>query len=253
MIYAAIAFIPFFLSWGSFLNVVAYRLVHNGSLLAPRSYCPHCRHTLSWNDLIPVISWLWLKGACRYCQKPISFLYPFIELLTACIMSLLVAFGQPYYIFAYFIFFSALIVTIRSDLQTMLISRYVSLFLVPLGILFSVFNLLPITPLESIVGALVGYGLLYCIGKIFYWITHKEGMGQGDIDLLAFIGSFVGAYGCWMTLLLGSLTGSVIGVIYTLIAKPGKFFKIPFGPFLALGAIIYVLCKEQLLLLFFVH
>lgn len=250
MIYAAIALIPFFLCWGSFLNVVAYRLVHNGSLIAPRSYCPHCRHTLAWNDLIPVISWLWLNGACRYCKQPITFLYPFIELLTACIMSLLVAYSNPHYIFAYFLFFSALIVTIRSDLQTMLISRYVSLFLVPLGILLSAFNLLPITPLESITGTLVGFGLLYSIGKIFYWITHKEGMGQGDIDLLAFIGSFVGLYGCWMTLLIGSLAGSAIGIAYTIIAKPGNYFKIPFGPFLALGAIIYVLCKEHLIHLF---
>jgi len=251
MILVVIALIPFFLCWGSFLNVVAYRLIHTVSFIVPRLYCPHCRHTLAWYDLIPVISWLLLKGTCRYCKQSITFLYPFIELLTVLILSLLVLYSEPDYLFSYFLFFSALIVTIASDLRTMLISRYVSLFLVPLGFLLSAFNMLPITLPESIAGALMGFGLLYLIGKIFFGITHKEGMGQGDIDLLAFIGSFVGPYGCWMTLLLGSLAGSIIGILYSLIAKPGKYFKIPFGPFLALGAILFVLCKPWLLTLFF--
>ncbi|MCX5922679.1 MAG: prepilin peptidase [Candidatus Dependentiae bacterium] len=247
MIHTAFFMIPLFLCWGSFLNVVAYRLIHNGSLLRPRSYCPHCRRTLAWYDLIPVLSWLLLKGSCRYCKKSISFLYPLIELVTALSMTMLTIYVPWDYFLGYFIFFSALIVTIRTDLEFMLVSRFVSLFLVPLGILLSFFNLLPLSLCESALGALIGYGILAGIARTFFILTKKEGLGQGDVDLLAFIGSFTGIYGCWISLLIGSLAGSVIGITYMAFFKPNKSFKIPFGPFLALGAMIFVLFGPSLM------
>jgi len=246
MIAVVIALIPFFLCWGSFLNVVAYRLIHEVSFIRPRSYCPHCRHNLAWYDLLPVVSWIMLKGRCRYCHAPITFLYPLIEILTALIMILLVTFVPYHYMFAYFIFFSALIITIRSDLETMLISRFVSLYLVPLGFLFSALGMLPLSLTESILGALIGWSLLYLTDKLFFLITKKEGLGQGDIDLLTFIGSFVGIYGCWITLLASSLIGSILGGMYMIITGSGRMVKIPFGPFLALGALISVLFKSYI-------
>jgi len=276
----------FGLIWGSFLNVIAYRLIQEQSL-GGRSVCPHCNHQLTWYDNIPLISWLALRGKCRTCAQPISFLYPFIELLTGVLFVLLFKKlaascprefvrpeiadqiceawekvnpisvrpesieGHPLnFIFPYFIFFSALIVTIRTDLEFMLISRYMTLFLVPVGIAFSALGFLPISPLESILCALGGYLLFYAIAQAFYWFTGREGMGQGDLDLIAFIGAFTGLMGVWMTILIGSILGSVSSAIYLLASGHERSTHIPFGPFLAFGAICYVLFAEQLVRLF---
>lgn len=210
----------------------------------PRSSCPHCHHQLPWYDLIPVISWVVLKGSCRSCKKPISLLYPCIELLTVVLMMALYCTVPFHYFPAYFLFFSALIVTIRSDMETMLISRYVTLFLVPLGLLFSLVGLLPISLLDSITGAFLGYFFLWAMARGFYRLTHKHGIGQGDLELLSFIGSFLGVLGCWASLLLGAVIGSLVGVGYIAVTRSSHSVKIPFGPFLALGAISYVLFQD---------
>jgi leader peptidase (prepilin peptidase) / N-methyltransferase len=239
--------IPLLLCWGSFLNVVAYRIIRGENIVRPRSHCPKCHHQIAWYDNIPVISWLALCGKCRHCKKPISWLYPAIELFTtATLLALFIAIPIAY-IFAYFIFFSALIVTIRSDIETMLISRFFTLFLIPLGLLFSLIGLLPITGLESILSAIAGYGFLYLFAELFRLLTHKEGMGQGDLELLAFIGSFTGIAGCWFSLMIGSITGSLFGLFSIIVLHKTKTTKIPFGPFLAIGAMTYVLFSQQLL------
>lgn len=244
-------FIPFFLIWGSFLNVIAYRLVNDVSFKKHRSFCPKCNKILAWYDLIPIVSWLFLKGHCRYCKQNISFLYPAIELFSAIIFYLLfLNISFPYSI-SYFVFFSALIITIRTDIETMLISRYVTLFLIPLAVIFSIFNLLPISPLKIFFGTLFGYFLLYFISKTFFLFTKKEGIGQGDIELLALIGAFTGIIGCWISLLLGSILGSIFGIILILLKKQNFQTRIPFGPFLAIGSMIYVLYQDQILYLIF--
>jgi leader peptidase (prepilin peptidase)/N-methyltransferase len=243
-------FVPIFLCWGSFLNVWAYRLVRSQSVIFPRSYCPSCGHGLAWYDLIPVVSFIMLAGKCRYCATPISFLYPCIEIFTACVMSLLVMNIQFCYIPAYFVFFSALIVTIRSDIETMLISRYVTLFFVPYGLFCSAFGLLPIQVTESMVGFLLGYGVLYSVNYVVLKWTGKRGIGQGDLDLLAFIGVFTGPMGCWISLLIGSVSGSCVGIVYMLYTGASRSSKIPFGPFLAIGAIVFVLWGSNILELF---
>lgn len=236
------------LCWGSFLNVVAHRLVTEKNFFGARSRCPHCNHIIAWYDNIPVISYLVLRGSCRTCKRHISLLYPFIEILTT--LSLLtLAFLPPTTHFAYFILFSALIVSIRSDIETMLISRFVTLFLIPLGVLFAWSGLLPITVVDSIAGALLGYGFLYTVSKIFFWLTGKEGIGQGDLELLAFIGSFVGFVGCWVTLFIGAIIGSIVGTLYITLSGSSRAIKIPFGPFLAFGAMMYILFQEKLLTL----
>ena len=153
----------------------------------------------------------------------------------------------PHYFSAYFIFFSALMVSVRSDLETMLISRYVSFFLIPVGFLVSGLGLLPINLTQSIIGALGGYALLWGTEKLFFLFTRKEGIGQGDVELLAFIGSFTGIAGAWLSLLIGSLAGSLIGISYIALTKSSKNAKIPFGPFLALGAACYLFFSEPLL------
>lgn len=242
-----IALIALLLCWGSFLNVVGHRLITNESIITPRSHCPHCKTTLAWYDLIPLLSWIWLCGRCRSCHEPISHLYPFIELLTVLVGVLLFIHVPSPYWFAYFIFFSALIVSIRTDLEHMLISQYMNLYLIPISILFCIFNMLPLTPQDSILGAVCGYLFLYLLSYIFRTLTGKECIGDGDLDLLAYIGSCTGIIGCWLSLTIGSLIGSCIGIAYLACTQQTQGTRIPFGPFLATGAIIYVLFQNEIL------
>lgn len=237
------------LCWGSFLNVVAYRLI-KGESLGGRSRCIHCKHSIAWYDTLPIISYLVLQGRCRTCHQPISLLYPGIELLTALSMTLLYYIREPDYFFAYFLFFSALIITIRTDLETMLISRYTTLLLIPVGALFSWVDYMPLIPLDSIMGAAIGYVSLWLISALFYACTGKQGIGEGDFELLAFIGSFTGIFGVWASLMIGSITGSIIGITYLYASGTlQRHAKIPFGPFLALGALIYVLWEDYIALM----
>ena len=121
------------LIWGSFLNVVAYRWMQNKSIITPRSYCPYCEKAIAWYDNIPVLSWLILHGTCRSCQQPISWLYPFIELVTAISLIALYLSVPTIYLPAYALFFSALIIIIRTDLEHMLIMQAMTLYLIPVA------------------------------------------------------------------------------------------------------------------------
>jgi leader peptidase (prepilin peptidase)/N-methyltransferase len=189
-----------------------------------------------------------VRGRCRYCSSPISWLYPCIELLTAAILTLAYYLLPTIYFPAYFIFISALIVTIRSDVETMLISRYVTLLLVPAGYACAAIGLLPITLQESIFGSLIGSLFLFCFARLFYYITGKEGLGQGDSDLMALIGAFLGPIACWLSLLIGSTVGSIFGIGYLLLTKQARSnMKVPFGPFLALGALVVLFLYDFLI------
>jgi len=245
--------IPFFLCWGSFLNVIAYRLILDQSIITPRSSCPCCSALIAWYDNIPVLSWFLLNGKCRSCKQPISFLYPFIELLTAIMLSLLYMYISVQYFFGYFVFFSALIVTIRTDIETMLILRQATTFLVPVGIFMSAHNMLPLTLRESISGALFGYCFLLIVSKVFKYLRNIDGIGDGDFDLLLFIGSFTGIVGCWMSITIGSILGSLYGICTLVLSHRNKNItdylqttKIPFGPFLAFGALIFTFIQKQI-------
>jgi leader peptidase (prepilin peptidase) / N-methyltransferase len=242
--HGALLLVPAWLCWGSFLNVVAYRILHNQNIVTPRSRCPCCEHVLAWYDLVPIASWIFLRGSCRYCYRQISKLYPFIETLTALVMTLLFILSPTQFIPAYFIFFSALIVSIRSDLETMLISQYMTLFIIPIGITCSYFGLLPISFWQSISGTIFGYLFLWSIARLFLWATSKRGMGDGDFELLALIGSFLGISGAWYSLMIGSIIGSIAGLIMIWHGKANQSTKIPFGPFLAGAAILITLSRQ---------
>jgi leader peptidase (prepilin peptidase) / N-methyltransferase len=230
--------------------MLAYRLISGDSLLRPRSFCPVCNTSIAWYDLIPLFSWLLLKGKCRTCLAPISWLYFFIELITVIVFTLLFLLVPKAYWLAYSAFFSALLVTIRTDLEFMLISRYASIFLIPLGLFFSYYHYTEISFIKSILGMLTAYCFLRFISILFLKLTKKEGMGEGDAELLAFIGSFIGITGWWVSLIVGSLAGSLYGIGYLLWTQKKSSVKIPFGPFLALGAFMFVLFQDQLLWLF---
>lgn len=235
-----------FLGWGSFLNMLGYRLIHGG-FEHLRSFCPKCKATIAGYDNIPLLSWILLRGKCRSCKKTISIIYPFIELFTALSITALWLAVPFQYFPAYFIFFSALIVTIRTDFESMLISRFVTLFLVPVGLLLSYMGYLPITLEDSFLGSIIGYLFLWITAQLFYRLTGKHGLGQGDVELLCFIGSFSGILGCWMSLVLGSILGSVIGIYAMLTDRNWRTKKIPFGPFLAFGAMIFILYQDQII------
>ena len=237
-------FSVFALIWGSFLNVVACRLMNNGNIIRPRSHCPNCKTPIAWYDNIPVLSFILLGGKCRTCKKPISFLYPFIELSA---LSFVLLYAQvPEYFFAYALFFSALLVTVRTDLEYMLISRLTTIGVIPCAWLLSYFGMLPITLYTSIVGTVVGYASLWIIAYIFYALTKKHGLGEGDFDLLALIGAFCGSGGVFITVLIGSWIGTFISIVYIIAAKKNLQAKIPFGPFLAFGAMCYVIGQDAI-------
>ena len=249
-----------FICWGSFLNSFAYRLINQKSLFTKRSYCPSCNENIKFYDLIPIISWIILRAKCRNCKAKISVLYPLIEILTGFVFIYVFLYIDIIYWPLYFIFFSSLIVTIRTDFQNMLISRYVTTFLVPIIFLLSYFSLSEISFLDSIISTFASYFLLFFLSKLFYLLRNKQGLGEGDIELLAFIGSVLSFNGALFSLFLGSLIGTIIAIFLTLknlLLNYNNFkldfilnYKIPFGPFLAFGAIVYSILNHLQLSLF---
>lgn len=151
------------------------------------------------------------------------------------------------YVSATLFFISALLIATITDMQALVISRFTSLFLVPIGWVFAFFNFLPISFLASIAGSIFGYAILYITARIFYVVSKKDGLGSGDYELLAYIGTFTGITGVWLSLLIGCLFGSIIGLGLLAIGKTTRTTLIPFGPFLALGAVIYLLYGHALI------
>lgn len=238
----------FFLCWGSFLNVLGYRLVHNMSPFLGRSLCPHCTTIIAWYDNIPVFSWIILQGKCRSCSGPISFLYPFIELSTGIILLYLWIMSPNFYYFiSYFTFFCGLLATTHSDLATMYISLYTTSYLIPIGFACSFLDWIPLSLFDSVVGTCTGYGLLFVISRFFFKLRGKKGLGEGDMHLLACIGSFTGVLGVWATLLISSVAGSIVGITGILIYGTTLNTRIPFAPFLAIGALSYVLWRDEII------
>lgn len=246
----AILALLLFLAWGSHLNSLGYRLLNLEHFFKARSFCPSCKNMIAWYDNIPVLSWLYLRAQCRACKEQISWLYPFVEISTTGLLFYLWQTTPSHYFPAYFIFFSALIVTIRTDFDEMLISRFMTIYLIPVGLLATMTNLLPLSPTLSIVGAIFGYFILWSAKKISLHITKQDGLGQGDLELLAFIGAFTGPLGCWVALLVGSISGTLVSLIYMAITQT-RVEKIPFGPYLSFGAMIFVLFQQFFIQYFF--
>lgn len=182
-------------------------------------------------------------------------IYTYIS-ISASLVFLLPAFlyVPPVYIFPYVLFISALIVTINTDIEHMLISRYVTLFLIPLAFIFSYYNFLPISLVTSLMGAVSAYGFLFIISYIYLKITGLHGLGLGDIELLAFIGAWLGIRGWWFALCSGACVGSIIGLALAFFLKTSlRTTKLPFGPFLACGAIAYVYLQWYIAFPFFIQ
>lgn len=190
-----------------------------------------------------------LRGRCRTCHAPISLLYPFIEILTAVLFVLLWTMVPHIYFLAYALFFSGLIITTRTDLEHMLIPRICTWGLIPVATVASSLGFLPLSPVNSLAGMMFGYAVLWVLAKLFVLRTGREGLGLGDVELLACIGAFTGIAGAWIALVVASLVGLVAGISYAVVTNQTtslRYLKIPFGPFLACGAVAYVLAGDYL-------
>ena len=232
---------------GSFLNVCIYRMPLDQSVVSPGSRCVGCGTAIRWYDNIPVISWLLLRGRCRFCQAPFSFRYPLVELITAVLSLLLfMKYGLSPSYGVMFLFCAALIVITFIDFDHQIIPDELSLPGIVLGFLSSFFLPEP-GWISSLLGAVAGWGSLALIFYGYLWLTGREGMGGGDAKLLAMMGAFLGLQAIPFIIFASSLVGSVAGLSIMAVQRKDRHLAIPFGPYLALGALLYIFVGPQLI------
>jgi leader peptidase (prepilin peptidase) / N-methyltransferase len=232
---------------GSFLNVCIYRLPLGKSIVWPGSHCPSCGKAIEFYDNIPVLSYLWLIGRCRACRERISIRYPFVEAVNgAGYLAILWTFGPTWTTVLYALLFSALLVVAGTDLTHKIIPNVVTLPGIVLGLLGAA-TVLPVGLLNALLGVAVGGGLLWALAWASPYLFGKEGMGGGDIKLLAMIGAFLGWKPALLTIMIGSLTGSVIGISLIALKLMKRDEYIPFGPFLVLGALLSMFFAQPML------
>jgi len=232
---------------GSFLNVVILRLPTEGESIAfPASRCPKCQHTLQWYDNIPIFSFILLRRRCRYCEASISWQYPFVELVMALLSTaLLFKFGLTVALAIYFLFTAALLAVIVIDFYHQIIPDVISLSGIVIGFGCSFFNPV-VTWQQSGLGLLIGGGVLYAVAAGYYLFTKREGMGGGDIKLLAMIGAFLGWQSLPFVIFGSSVLGAVVGMGAMIKQKKGGKTMIPYGPFLSGAALLYMFFREPI-------
>ncbi|HAP66403.1 MAG TPA: prepilin peptidase [Nitrospinae bacterium] len=229
---------------GSFSNVCIYRLPRKLSIVTPPSQCPSCGKGISPFDNIPIISFLILRGRCRYCQSPISWRYPIVELITGLIfLFLYLNFRISPQFFIYALLIISLIIIAFIDLEHKIIPDVITLPGIIIGLAISI-AMPHITLINSIKGLLIGGGLFYAIA-----ILSRGGMGGGDIKLIAMVGSFLGWKNVLLTIFLGSFFGSIVGIVLIILKKKNRKDMVPFGPFLSLGAIVSIFFGRDLIYL----
>lgn len=233
---------------GSFLNVCIYRIPEKKSIIRPGSHCPGCNTAIPWFQNIPVISYIFLKGKCHWCQIPISIRYPAIEVLTGILFLMLYAKFSISLPFFYWLVFTSVLITVSFiDFDHQIIPDVISL---PGILIFSSsFYFIPEMNLLQVgLGILLGGGSLYAVALGYYLLKKQEGMGGGDIKLLAMIGAATGVKGVLFTIFVGSFLGTCGGIVFILLSKTKESQpRIPFGPFLSLGAITYIFYGEILI------
>ena len=233
------------LAIGSFLNVCIHRVPRKASIVNPPSACPQCGYALRWVDNIPVLSYALLVGRCRQCRTPISIRYPVVELLTmAVFIGHALVFGWDILLVPRLLFASMLIALFAIDLEHHLLPDVITLPGIVVGLLFSV--LLPPGIVDALLGTLLGGGVLWLMGEAYYRFTGREGMGGGDVKMLAMIGAFLGWKLVVLTLLLSSVLGSLIGMLVIALRRGGLKHELPYGTFLSLAALFSSLVGDRL-------
>ncbi len=236
---------------GSFLNVCIYRIPEERSIVFPASSCSKCGEAIRFYDNIPIISYLILKGRCRACGEKISFQYILVEGLTAFMALFLYwKYGFSIPLLAAFVFVCALIVITFIDFVHQIIPHVITLPGIPVFFLAAVF-LMGIAPIDAFVGMMAGIGCLYLIAIYYEAITGNEGMGGGDVNLLAMMGTFLGWQSLLFILFVAALTGALVGIALMIGRGKNLKYAVPFGPFLSLGAVLYLFWGRRLMHLLF--
>jgi leader peptidase (prepilin peptidase) / N-methyltransferase len=230
---------------GSFLNVVIYRLPLGKSIVKPPSRCRNCDYLLKWYDNIPIVSWMWLGGRCRKCRTGVSIQYPLVELVTAVLFALVVWLTPTGPLLATrLLLVCILIVLFGIDLEHQILPNVITLPGIAIGLLLSL--IAPPGWKDALIGTLLGGGILYAIAWGYYLWRREEGMGMGDVKMLAMIGAFLGWKSVLVTLVLSSFSGAMIGMILMAAQKGDMKFALPFGTFLAIGALVAMFVGEPL-------
>jgi len=237
---------------GSFLNVCIVRLPHEKSVVFPGSHCVHCQKPIAWYDNIPLLSFIFLGGRCRHCRKRISFRYVIVELtMGLTFLGFYSYFGLELILLPYLIFVCGLIVATFVDIEHRIIPDEVSIGGMVAGVIFS--GLIPtlhqtdnilLALGRSGLGVLIGGGSIYLMGMLGDFIFKKESMGGGDVKLLAMVGAFLGWQSALLTFFIAPFFGAILGIIVKIRTKESV---IPYGPFLALGAVISLFWSDSLI------
>lgn len=240
---------------GSFLNVCIYRLPRDLSVVTPRSFCPECEAPIAWFDNIPLLSYLFLRARCRKCGKRIPLRYPLVELLTgAAFFCAVWALGLSAGAFKFCVFGAIVITLVFSDMEERILPDEFTLGGTAVGILFavvvpmkfgimhlllfSVRNQIVLSVAEAAFAAGFFAGTLWFVGVLFKMIRHREGLGLGDVKMVAMIGAFLGLQGALLTLIVGSLLGAIGGLCYIwFTGKDASTYELPFGAFLGAAAL----------------
>jgi leader peptidase (prepilin peptidase) / N-methyltransferase len=259
------------LAIGSFLNVCISRIPLDLSIVSPRSRCPLCKKKIRDIDNIPVLSYLMLRGRCRNCKKKISIRYPLIEILTGALSVLVyLKYGLGLAWFVYFSFCAALIVLAFIDADHRILPDVITLNGLWIGIIISFFLFLQgplvarllhavgvlnptsrlVSIVSSLIGAAIGGGLLWAVREAYFRVRGVEGMGFGDVKMMAMVGAFIGTALTLFTILIGSVLGSVIGVAVMRFGGKDRNYELPFGTFLGFAAILAVLWGDDLIRLY---
>jgi leader peptidase (prepilin peptidase) / N-methyltransferase len=238
--------ILFGLAWGSFLNVVIYRLPAGISLMRPASSCPRCKTRIKPYDNIPVLSYFMLRGRCRSCGAGIPLTYPVVEILTAlCFLLLFAEFSFSVHFFASCLFTSALIALGMIDFFHQILPDEITLPGLALALIYSLFR--PDLSLRrALVGAVAGAGFLLIIYGLYFLLRKKEGLGLGDVTMMLMVGAYLGWYKAFLTLILASFTGALVGAFLLVVRKKGLQYALPFGTFLAPAAFFSLLWGERI-------
>lgn len=230
--------------FGSFANVAILRFPKGESLAHPGSHCPECKAPIAWKDKIPILSWIFLRGRCRNCQTKISVRYLIVELLTASLFAAaFLKIGWHWTLIEVLILFLGLVIVSFIDLDTFLLPDVFTLPGMVLGLAGGLLN-----PergfVDSAVGLLIGGGFLWAVAYFYFLWRKEEGMGGGDIKLLGWIGAVLGWQSIAFVIVAASVFGSVAGLVTATREKKGMKTVIPFGPYLAFGAVLYVLAGQ---------
>ena len=234
------------LALGSFLNVCIYRLPLKKSIISPSSSCPRCGARLRAYENIPIVSFVLLRGRCRHCKNPISWRYPVVEALIGLLsLALFTRYGFSYQYILFLLFVCLLVTVSFVDLDHQIIPDKLSFTGIALGLAAAVLTG-HIAWHDSLIGIAAGYCALFLVEKGYKFITGKEGMGRGDAKMLAMIGAWLGWRALAFVVLVSSLAGALIGSVSLLLAGKALGVRIPFGPFLSMGALIYLFFGRQL-------